>query len=287
MNEPKPSQQKLSPALEKAVRDFNASSTMRMAKANEEDEPTQPLFHYTNQAALIGIIESETFWFTSIYHMDDTEELAFGFKVHQALLAEKIADGDAISKLFCEELVRDDELEKIKRVFEFYSVSFGTRDDARQWESYADKGRGVAFGLAPAFFKPLLKTAPAPEEMVFLGKVVDGLATTPIMYEVDCRNPRFPFVRLTMGNHKMVALHNKYGRVVILGPVGPDKNGHQKIMDVIASLFDTELTEQVFGTHPSWAKLTEAMLINESKEERWGFDDQRPCAVPSLCQCAS
>lgn len=174
MNTPKPSQQKLSPALEKAVRDFNASSTKRMASANQEDEPKQPLFHYTNQAALFGIIESETFWFSSIYHMDDTEELAFGFKVQQALLAEKVAGGDTISKLFCEELVGKDELKKIKGVFEFYSVSFGTKDDARQWESYADKGRGVAFGLAPAFFKPLLKTAPTPEEMVFLGKVVYG-----------------------------------------------------------------------------------------------------------------
>jgi hypothetical protein len=51
-----------------------------MARANAKDSPTQPLFHYTTEQAFYSIIQSETFWFTSIYYMDDDAELSFGFR---------------------------------------------------------------------------------------------------------------------------------------------------------------------------------------------------------------
>jgi hypothetical protein len=59
---------------------FNAASVKRMARANAKDSPTQPLFHYTTEQAFYSIIQSETFWFTSIYYMDDDAELSFGFR---------------------------------------------------------------------------------------------------------------------------------------------------------------------------------------------------------------
>ena len=70
--------------------------------------------------------------------MDDTEELTFGFGVERKLLQEAIASGDELTRMFCEELADEDEIEKLKRIFEFYFVSFGVRDDAKQWEKYAD-----------------------------------------------------------------------------------------------------------------------------------------------------
>ncbi len=174
MSEPKPSQVKLSAAIAEAVAKFHDTSTQRMAKANVADEPTEPLFHYTNESALFSIIKSEQFWFTSIYHMDDTEELTFGFSVAQALLRKAVESGDTLTRMFCEELANADELQKIKKLFEFYSVSFGVKDDTKQWEKYAKGGRGIALGLAPAFFKPLMTASPKPEETIFLGKVVYG-----------------------------------------------------------------------------------------------------------------
>ncbi|WP_426533025.1 hypothetical protein [Bradyrhizobium sp. McL0615] len=64
---------------ERLAERFNQASTQRMAKGNERGAPTEPLFHYTSVAALAAIIVSETFWFTSVYHMDDDQELLFGF----------------------------------------------------------------------------------------------------------------------------------------------------------------------------------------------------------------
>jgi hypothetical protein len=56
---------------EKLADRFNQASVLRMAKGNERGAPTEALFHYTSVAALTAIIASETFWFASVYHMDD------------------------------------------------------------------------------------------------------------------------------------------------------------------------------------------------------------------------
>lgn len=174
MSDPKPSKIELSAPVAEAVEKFHDASVERIARANASDEPTEPLFHYTGESALFSIIQSEQFWFSSIYHMDDTEELAFGFGVERKLLQEAIASGDPLTRMFCEELADEEEINKIKQLFEFYSISFGIRDDIKQWEKYADAGRGIALGLAPAFFKPLMTAHPKPEEKIFLGKVVYG-----------------------------------------------------------------------------------------------------------------
>jgi len=174
MDQPKISQIKLSPQIEAAVAAFHDASMKRMAEGNAADEPKEPLFHYTNEKALFSIIESEKFWFTSIYHMDDTEELTFGFNVSRSLLQAALATGDQLTRLFCGELVDEEDLQKIRNLFEFYSVSFGSKDDTQQWTRYADGGRGVALGLSPAFFRPLPIENPAPEEHIYLGKVVYG-----------------------------------------------------------------------------------------------------------------
>lgn len=80
---------------EKLADRFNLASTQRMAKGNERGAPTGPLFHYTSVAALEGIVTSETFWFTSVYHMDDDQELSFGFGISHDLLAAALAREDA------------------------------------------------------------------------------------------------------------------------------------------------------------------------------------------------
>jgi hypothetical protein len=177
MKQPKMSEIKLSAQIEKIVAAFHDESMKRMAEANAADEPKEPLFHYTSESALFNIIKSEKFWFTSIYHMDDKEELTFGFNVSRSLLQAAIAKGDRLTRLFCEELVDEEDLKKIKTLFEFYSISFGMKDDPQQWESYGDKGRGIALGLAPDFFHPApVEDAknPKPEELIFFGKVSYG-----------------------------------------------------------------------------------------------------------------
>jgi len=148
-----------------------------MANANAANEPKVPLFHYTKEAALFSILDSGQFWFTSIHHMDDPEELNFGFNVVRELFNEAVERSTGLTRAFCRKLGEESELEKIKELIAFYSVSFGLRDLAQQWTDYADKGRGVAFGLAPEFFRPVPfddPEHPRPDEIIFNGKVAYG-----------------------------------------------------------------------------------------------------------------
>jgi DUF2971 family protein len=159
---------------EKLTDRFNLASVRRMARGNERNAPTEPLFHYTSAAALAAIIASETFWFTSVYHMDDDQELSFGFGISHSLLVAALEREDANVKVFLKPLVEDVGFSRIRNRFEFYSASFGQKDDARQWTDYADGGRGVAIGLGPKFFGFEKKEDFKPEEKIFLGKVEYG-----------------------------------------------------------------------------------------------------------------
>lgn len=167
----------LNEKVETALDAFQRACDHRMAEANAANAPKEPLFHYTNETALFSIIDTEQLWFTSIYHMDDPEELNFGFTVAYELFKEPAERSKGLARAFCRELGQDGEREKIKELIAFYSVSFGLRDIGQQWTDYAEHGRGVAFGLAPEFFRPVPfedPENPKPEEVIFYGKVSYG-----------------------------------------------------------------------------------------------------------------
>jgi hypothetical protein len=169
---------------EKLAAKFGDGSTYRMARGNAKEAPIQPLFHYTSEAAFVSIVKSQTVWFTSIYYMDDDQELSFGFGVFQELLKAALKREDVLVERFLKPLVEDasKDFEKIKSIFEFYSASFGQRDDAQQWMDYADKGAGVAIGLKPGFFALVNPKDPTPEGTTFLGKVVYGEESAKVRY---------------------------------------------------------------------------------------------------------
>jgi Protein of unknown function (DUF2971) len=166
--------------VEMSLTSYSHASDQRMTDANAANAPKQPLFHYTNENALFKIIKSKRFWFSSIFHMDDTEELTFGFNVSRALLQGAIAKKGGLVRDFCRGLLEDDDLRKIIRdSIAFYSVSFGLRDDIQQWKRYGDHECGVALGLAPEFFSPAPlddPDHPKPEEQIFYSKVSYGEA---------------------------------------------------------------------------------------------------------------
>jgi hypothetical protein len=158
---------------------FQNACDHRMADANAANDPKEPLFHYTNEKALFSILDSGQFWFTSIYHMDDPEELNFGFNFARTLFKEATERSKGLAHKFCRELGEEGGLEKIGEILAFYSVSFELRDVGQQWTDYADKGQGVALGLAPEFFTPVPPEDPEnpkPEEIIFYGKVSYGPA---------------------------------------------------------------------------------------------------------------
>jgi hypothetical protein len=141
---------------------LQAACDRRMAEANVANVPKEPLFHYTNHTALFGILDSSQFWFTSIYHMDDPEELNFGFDVARGLFGEAAKQCKGLARRFFATLAQDGDRQRMRELIAFYSVSFGLRDVERQWIKYADQGRGIALGLArPSFSGPCPFKTPA------------------------------------------------------------------------------------------------------------------------------
>jgi hypothetical protein len=89
---------------------------------------------------------------------------------------------DVFVRQLLKPLVDDFKFDRIKARFEFYSVSFGQKDDPEQWTDYADGGSGVAIGLTPAFFTTFNIKDPKPEETIFLGKVNYGKALAKVRH---------------------------------------------------------------------------------------------------------
>jgi hypothetical protein len=102
---------------------------------------------------MLGIISNEQIWFTSIFHMNDPSELAYGIQIALDILRDQSKGGSTAVKAFCEWMVHV--LVKAGgEIFGFFVASFSQRpDDLGQWRAYADNGRGVAIGLAPKLFQ--------------------------------------------------------------------------------------------------------------------------------------
>ena len=52
----------------------------------------------------------------------------------------------------------------------------------------------------------------------------------------------YPYVRLTLGDASLMARTNMDGHVFQLDAIHPDSDGHRKIANIIAELFNTEIT---------------------------------------------
>lgn len=175
----------LNPKVEAALDAFQHACDLRMATANAANEPTEPLFHYTSEKAVISIVNSQQFWFSSIFHMDDKVELTFGYEILRTLLNERRPIMTGLARTFCEGFLAGDDLKRINELIAFYSVSFGLRDQTEQWADYGDAGAGAALGFTPNFFSPKPfkdPSNPAPEEKIFYGKVDYGEATARVRH---------------------------------------------------------------------------------------------------------
>ena len=142
--------------------------------------PREPLYHYTVEAALRGIIEKQQLWCFIHNCQKDREEVKYSLNIaRQAIDEEARSGGPYARSLLCGlngmlDTVFDDQR------FDFYFFSLSAhRDDAGQWANYGDKGKGFAIGFSPALFQPNQKTPlPCPTENAFVGQVIYGREAT-------------------------------------------------------------------------------------------------------------
>ena len=171
------------PELNASIQQFVHWSTQQESAEVVATKISEPLYHYTNEGGLRGIVESQKIWFTNYLHLNDPSELRYGMTIADRLLRE-IGDaaGPGLVKMFCDKVDNIFQHGTFEHLFDFYIASLSrNRDDLVQWQAYAGNGRGFALGLAPHLFEVVDMPNPKPSEYVVM----------PVIYGEDTAAPRF------------------------------------------------------------------------------------------------
>lgn len=145
----------LPPELQAALDEFVDWSQAQLLIEQAASTPTEPLYHYTGEQALRGILGRQQIWCFSHLHQRDRTEFGYSLGIARRVIKEVGQSGDFYTHHFCGYL--DDLLENNSLVdaFEFYLFSLSRhRDDGQQWTEYGDRGRSFAIGFAPVLFQP-------------------------------------------------------------------------------------------------------------------------------------
>jgi len=155
-------------ALVKEFSDWWETSSKALDAANAVREP---LYHYTDTAGLIGVLDNRQLWFTHIQHLNDPSELQFGARIAAEMLEDQAERGNDAAKMFCDMAKRT--LTLGSEVLGFYVASFSrARDDLGQWRAYGDNARGVSIGFAPKLFQIQYRTNLGLNEKTILAPVI-------------------------------------------------------------------------------------------------------------------
>jgi hypothetical protein len=108
----------------------------------------QTIYHYTDVASALAIIETGNFWFTERVHLNDTLELQYGLQIgHEMFEAAVKAAGPGVSVGVADHLMSEVGQGLIE--FGYWVASFSYNDDdLSQWRSYAEDGGGVCLGFS-------------------------------------------------------------------------------------------------------------------------------------------
>lgn len=139
------------------------------------------IWHYTTGTGLIGILQSQSIWASSLRHLNDSSELVYGREAFAAAIGDVIVQrggahtwhefehDDGRTESYPEptewyplDLVRQQLLGSVPwesefaRVEDMYAASFSTRGDLlSQWRGYAGRG-GFAIGFSQRVLKRAL-----------------------------------------------------------------------------------------------------------------------------------
>ncbi|MCD7743847.1 MAG: DUF2971 domain-containing protein [Lachnospiraceae bacterium] len=119
----------------------------------EQPENVTTLYHYTDFGALDGILSNAELRLNNVLNMNDASEMTlFMSSLCKAVVERFQNDGDLIRARWTEKLFAAEKEKEF--IYSAYAACFSCfRDDAAQWERYANHGRGVCM----AFQYDLLK----------------------------------------------------------------------------------------------------------------------------------
>jgi hypothetical protein len=162
--------------LAAAAHEFIAWSQGQLLVEQVESTPTEPLYHYTGEVALKGILNNQHLWCFGHLHQRDRTEFAYSLGIARRVIREVGLSEDFFRRHFCGCL--DDLLDNnsLAHTFEFYMSSLSRhRDDPQQWIEYGHAGSGFAIGFAPKLFQPdEAELKEQANENLHVGRVIYG-----------------------------------------------------------------------------------------------------------------
>lgn len=110
------------------------------------ETPTVPIFHYTSQQGLLGIIKSKTIWATNIRYLNDATEFAYAVELAQRKILE--IKQTTSTKVDIDLLERiNSRLESIEEANIFVCSFSEDGNLLSQWRAYCPNANGFSIGF--------------------------------------------------------------------------------------------------------------------------------------------
>jgi DUF2971 family protein len=112
--------------------------------------PSGPLFHYTNKAGLVGILQSQQLWLTEYAKLNDAHEIQYGVQIIREHIFSQVISENI--RLFWDSIFTDIHT-IVSNIFDFYICSFCMEQNhPYAWQNYANDGAGFSIGFKKEFF---------------------------------------------------------------------------------------------------------------------------------------
>ncbi len=113
-----------------------------------DDKQTTTLYHYTDGAGFVGMIQKGELWASHALHLNDREELKLGQRLVDAA-AETVTTGDHLADELLRKFCKAHKKVPLSEVADLFLASFSEDGDLlSQWRGYASGGAGFSVGFA-------------------------------------------------------------------------------------------------------------------------------------------
>ncbi len=118
-----------------------------MATLHTKNEIPRILYHYTSIQGLIGILQEKNIWATSIFHLNDKEELFLARDLFiEAISKYKDEIVNPEEKLFANDVIQL--LKNFSEDYPIFVISLSeAKNKLRQWRGYCPSGNGFMIGF--------------------------------------------------------------------------------------------------------------------------------------------
>ncbi len=130
--------------------------------------PDKPIYHYTSQSGLLGIVNNRYIWATNIEYLNDSLEFSYAIEIARNEIQYIVSTG-----IYTQQMLN----ELTKRLFMYnkenvFVSSFSENADLlSQWRGYCPHGNGFSLGFDFNRLLPLM--------------VEQGFTMAPCVYEVE------------------------------------------------------------------------------------------------------